>query len=337
MSISGGALLFSMKFVGVLAPTKLLLPVLFLSWAAFGASIVCVILAMRAEQNAIIAAVKNTVLFRARACKRAARVSWQSGFRVLTGAEPRKCMASYSSLRDAINEAIKMQLKLPGDHQPCVKCSGKRRKEKSQINFKSSCRSVAWTWQACSKVRKGFSSAKTGPKYFKRSIAMLTKQKDKTRKTHMKQKPNPSGDANGEARPVKDIIEPAKTIASKVSVQAALNELQAWGVDWSPVTDQRGELLGAVSKNEMNRKVGGMGHDPKTEPVEAHMEKNNPYCLEDQTVAEAEQIMLDANVAEAPVVTREKLVVGTTSLEAIAQDKDREKPRTSEALLKSRR
>src|SRR6266436_10053605 len=146
----------------------------------------------------------------------------------------------------------------------------------------------------------------------------------------MKQKPNPSGGANREARPVKDIIEPAKTVASKISVQAALNKLQARGVDSSPVTDQRGELLGAVSKNEMNRKVGGMGHDPKTELVEAHMEKNNPYCFEDQTVAEAEQIMLDANVAEAPVVTREKLVVGTTSLEAIAQDKDREKPRTSD-------
>src|SRR5213592_3409444 len=128
--------------------------------------------------------------------------------------------------------------------------------------------------------------------------------------------------ANRQVRPIKDIIEPAKTVASKVSVQAALNELQARGVDSSPVTDQRGELLGAVSKNEMNRKVGGMGHDPKTELVEAHMEKNNPYCFEDQTVAEAEQIMLDANVAEAPVVTvtREKLVVGTTSLEVIAQE-----------------
>src|SRR5436309_13908885 len=86
--------------------------------------------------------------------------------------------------------------------------------------------------------------------------------------------------ANREVRPVKDIIEPAKTVASKVSVQAALNELQARGVDSSPVTDQRGELLGAMSKNEMNRKVGGMGHDPKTELVETHMEKNNPYCFE---------------------------------------------------------
>src|ERR1700730_9272311 len=140
-------------------------------------------------------------------------------------------------------------------------------------------------------------------------------------------KPNPTGDANLDASPVKDIIEPAKTVPSKVSVQAALNELQARGVDSSPVTDRRGELLCAVSKNEMNRKVGGMGRAPQTAPVEAHVEKNKAYCFEDQTVAEAEQIMLDANVAEAPVVTREKLVVGTTSLEVIAQDKDGEKPR----------
>src|SRR5438874_7203284 len=127
--------------------------------------------------------------------------------------------------------------------------------------------------------------------------------------------------ANREVRPVKDIIEPAKTVASKVSVQAALNELQARGVDSSPVTDQRGELLGAVSKNEMNRKVGGMGHDPKTEPVEVHMEKNNPYCFEDETVAEAEQIMLNAKVGKVPVVTREKLLVGTIDMEAIAEEK----------------
>src|SRR5436305_13467028 len=84
--------------------------------------------------------------------------------------------------------------------------------------------------------------------------------------------------ANREVRPVKDIIEPAKTVASKVSVQAALNEMQAWGVDSSPVTDQRGELLGAMSKNEMNRKVGGMGHDPKTELVETTWKKTIPIA-----------------------------------------------------------
>jgi CBS domain-containing protein len=147
-------------------------------------------------------------------------------------------------------------------------------------------------------------------------------------------KPNPAGDANLAVHAVKDIIAPIKTVLSKVSVQSALNELQAEGVDSSPVTDQRGELLGAVSKNEMNRTVGGMGHDPKTEPVESHVEKHSAYCFEDQTVAEAEQIMRDANVAEAPVVTREKLVVGKTSLEAIAQDNDEEDFRTSGKKLR---
>jgi CBS domain-containing protein len=143
-------------------------------------------------------------------------------------------------------------------------------------------------------------------------------------------KPKPTGDANLDARPVKDIIEPAKTILGKVSVsvQTALDEMQARGIDSALVTNQRGKLLGTVSSNEMNRKVGGLGHDPKKEPVEAQVEKNNVYCFEDQTVAEPEQIMCDAKVAEVPVVTREKLLVGTTNLEAIAQDNDGEYPRT---------
>ena len=139
---------------------------------------------------------------------------------------------------------------------------------------------------------------------------------------------NHLGGANVKTRTVKDIIEPAKSISNKVSVKAALDEMRARAIDSSPVIDQRGELLGAVSKNKMNREVGGLGHDPKTEPVEAHMEKYNPLCFEDQTVAEAEQMMLNANVGEVPVVTREKLLVGTTNLEAIARDNDGEYPRT---------
>jgi len=130
-------------------------------------------------------------------------------------------------------------------------------------------------------------------------------------------KPNPTGDANLAVRAVKDIIAPMKTVLGKISVQAALDEMQARGIDSALVTDQRGKLLGAVSSNELNREVGGLGHDPKTERVETYMERNNAYCFEDQTVAEAEQIMLDAKVAEVPVVTREKLLVGTTNLEAI--------------------
>ena len=138
----------------------------------------------------------------------------------------------------------------------------------------------------------------------------------------MKQiKHNHSGRANFEARTVKDITESAESIFNKASVKAALDEMQARAMDSSPVIDQRGELLGTVSKNKMNREVGGFGHDPKTEPLEAHIEKNNPYCFEDQTVAAAEQIMFEAKVGEVFVVTREKFLVGTINVEAIAQEK----------------
>ena len=133
-------------------------------------------------------------------------------------------------------------------------------------------------------------------------------------------KSNYFGGANFEARTVKDIIEPAKSIPNNVSVRAALDQMQAQATDSSPVIDQCGELLGILSKNKMNRNVGGFGHDPKTEPVEAHIEKNNAYCFEDQTIAEAEQMMLNAKLGEVFVVTREKLLVGTINIEAIAQE-----------------
>src|SRR5947199_3137519 len=102
---------------------------------------------------------------------------------------------------------------------------------------------------------------------------------------------NPFRGANFEARRVRDIIKPAKSIFNKVSVKAALDEMQARAIDSSPVIDQRGELLGTVSKEKMNREVGGLGHDPTTEPVEACMETDSAYCFEDQTVAEVEQMM----------------------------------------------
>src|SRR2546423_15266198 len=93
-------------------------------------------------------------------------------------------------------------------------------------------------------------------------------------------KPN---DSEGKARKVKDIIEPAKSISNKVSVKAALDEMQARAIDSSPVTDERGKLLGILSRNKMNREVGGFGHDPLTEPVDAHMDKSSACCSEYHT------------------------------------------------------
>jgi hypothetical protein len=59
ISLSAGALVFSMTFVGIFAPGKLLLPLLFFAWSAFAACLTFVIFAMRAEQNAINKAMQN--------------------------------------------------------------------------------------------------------------------------------------------------------------------------------------------------------------------------------------------------------------------------------------
>jgi hypothetical protein len=55
ITLSGGALVFSMTFVERLAPQKLLLPILFASWAFFALAIIAVVIAMRGAQNDLAA------------------------------------------------------------------------------------------------------------------------------------------------------------------------------------------------------------------------------------------------------------------------------------------
>jgi CBS domain-containing protein len=64
----------------------------------------------------------------------------------------------------------------------------------------------------------------------------------------------------------------AKTLGPGASVQEACDELRSEGMTSSPVTDKDGQLLGAVSESELNRKVGGFGHDPKIELAQTEIE-----------------------------------------------------------------
>jgi hypothetical protein len=54
ISLSGGALVFSMTFVNTLAPSKLALPALFGAWVAFSTSIVAVLYSMRSLQSGLL-------------------------------------------------------------------------------------------------------------------------------------------------------------------------------------------------------------------------------------------------------------------------------------------
>jgi len=138
-------------------------------------------------------------------------------------------------------------------------------------------------------------------------------------------------DTKVEAKPVSEIVEPATTVPHKASVTTASKVLQAQKTDSSLVTNESGKLLGRVSKDQMNRKVGGFGHDPKTTPVQPQVEEPAACCFEHQTIGEAEKVMLDAKVEEAPVVTQQELVLlGKATLGAIAQKKEKEKSPTGQ-------
>lgn len=120
-----------------------------------------------------------------------------------------------------------------------------------------------------------------------------------------------------EQKPVKEVVEPATVVPKEASVQVALDACAADGVESSAVTEEEGKLIGTVSKETMIRKVGGMGHDPQSSPVEPQVNRETAYCFEDQTVGEAEQLMRENKIGEVPVVNEEKVLVGKTKLEKI--------------------
>jgi CBS-domain-containing membrane protein len=130
-------------------------------------------------------------------------------------------------------------------------------------------------------------------------------------------------DQVGELAPkkLKEIVHgQVKTFSPQTSVQEACDELRSEGVTWSPVIDRNGQLLGTVSEKELNRKVGGFGHDPKIELAQTELNREPVYCFEDQTIAEAEKLMREGNLRRLPVLTREKRMVGIVTLEDIARE-----------------
>jgi CBS domain-containing protein len=122
-------------------------------------------------------------------------------------------------------------------------------------------------------------------------------------------------------RTLKDLVQrESKTLSPETSVQEACDQLRSEKIASSPVTDQNGQLIGTVSESELNRKVGGFGHDPKIELTQTELNQEAIYCFEDETLAEAERLMRLNNLSQLPVLTREKRMVGMVTLKDIARE-----------------
>jgi CBS-domain-containing membrane protein len=122
-------------------------------------------------------------------------------------------------------------------------------------------------------------------------------------------------------RTLRDLVQrEARTLSPETSVQEACEQLRSEKIASSPVTDRNGKLLGTVSESELNRKVGGFGHDPKIELTQTEVNQEKVYCFEDQSIAEAEKLMHLRNLTQLPVLTREKRMVGIVTLEDITRE-----------------
>jgi CBS-domain-containing membrane protein len=122
-------------------------------------------------------------------------------------------------------------------------------------------------------------------------------------------------------RTLRDLLQrEARTLSPETSVQEACEQLRSEKIASSPVTDRNGKLLGTVSESELNRKVGGFGHDPKIELTQTEVNQEKVYCFEDQSIAEAEKLMHLRNLTQLPVLTREKRMVGIVTLEDITRE-----------------
>lgn len=150
--------------------------------------------------------------------------------------------------------------------------------------------------------------------------------KKKTVVTGMESKEN-AAEGNVGDKQVKEMVEPTIAVPSDAKVNVAIDQMAARKADSAPVIDEDSKLLGTVSKDELNRKVGGLGHDPKSFPVEPEVNKNDAVCFSDQTIDEAEELMRNEKVEEVPVVNRDRVLIGKANLAKIKNEKN-EKPKT---------
>ena len=80
-----------------------------------------------------------------------------------------------------------------------------------------------------------------------------------------------------------------------------------------------------MSESQLNRKVGGFGHDPKIELAQTELDQETVDCFEDQTIAEAKKLMHEGNLSQLSVLSREKRMIGIVTLEDIAGEQKTDK------------
>jgi CBS domain-containing protein len=117
---------------------------------------------------------------------------------------------------------------------------------------------------------------------------------------------------------LKDIMtETVEVVAPDTSLYEAARRMRDLDVGALPVCDGD-RLVGMLTDRDLTVRAVAEGRDPKSEPVRKSMTPEIAYCFEDQTAAEAEEIMAEKQIRRLPVLNRDKRLVGIVSLGDLA-------------------
>ncbi|MGB8170272.1 MAG: CBS domain-containing protein [Chthoniobacteraceae bacterium] len=115
--------------------------------------------------------------------------------------------------------------------------------------------------------------------------------------------------------------EKAGALNPQDSVETAGDRMREHNAAAWPVAEDR-KLVGMIDEKDPDWKVGGRGHDPKTEKVGAVMNRDAIFCYEDEDCASAQKLMEERGLRYLPVVDRQMRVVGIFSREEIQEKTD---------------
>ncbi len=123
---------------------------------------------------------------------------------------------------------------------------------------------------------------------------------------------------------IKEIMTPSVEIVQpQTSVKDTAARMQALNVGVMPIGDND-RLVGIVTDRDIAVRCAGEGKDPAKTKVGDVMTSNVTYCLEDQDVMEAAELMKTNGIRRLAVLNNDKRLVGMCAMGDLAVHGDRD-------------
>jgi CBS domain-containing protein len=119
---------------------------------------------------------------------------------------------------------------------------------------------------------------------------------------------------------LKDVMtRDVEVVQPQASVVEAAEKMKSLDVGALPVCDGK-RLMGMITDRDIAVRVVAEGRDPRGTRAQDAMTPEVIYCLEDQPVEEAADLMAQHQIRRLPILNRDKKLVGIVSLGDLAVD-----------------